>query len=367
MLKFKCDRDVLSEALQTIQRAVSSRPGIPALAGVLMNASGGELTLAATDLEVSARLRLEVQVQQEGVTLVPARLLADMVKSFEAAPVEFEEQGGQARILCSNYEGTVRCLPAEDFPALQDPSGIRVTVKGSELAEGIGQVGRAASRDEARPILTGVLLEVSREGLTMVATDSYRLAMRELTATAEGEGRAIVPERALSEAGRAAASDGGGQAELFLDQSQVAFRMGTLTLGSRLIEGDFPNYRQLLPEQYENRLVAPRAQLIDALRRVGLLARESSPVKLEFNALGVRLSSSSPDLGGAVEVVKAEYEGEDITVAFNPGYLVDGLSASVGERVHLEVRDGLKPAIVKGEGEAFLYLAMPVRLPAPVG
>ena len=366
-MKFKCDRDALSEALQTVQRAVSSRPGIPALAGVFMNATGGELILATTDLEVSARLRVDVQIQQEGVALVPARLLADMVKSFEAAPVEFEEQGGQARILCSNYEGTLRCLPAEDFPALQDPSGIRVTVKAGELAEGITQVARAASRDEARPILTGVLLEISREGLTLVATDSYRLAMRELTATAEGEGKAIVPERALSEVGRAATGDDRGEAELFVDQSQVAFRTGSLTLTSRLIEGEFPNYRQLLPEQYENRLTAPRTKLIDALRRVGLLARESSPVRLEFNALGVRLSSSSPDLGGAVEVVEAQYEGQDLVVAFNPGYLVDGLSAAAGERVQLEVRDGLKPAVVKGEGEAFVYLAMPVRLPAPVG
>ena len=366
-MKFRCDRDAFSEALQTVQRAVSSRPGIPALAGVLLTVSGQELVLATTDLEVSARLRLEVQVHEEGVALVPARLLADMVKSFDQAPVDVEEQGGQARIVCNNYEGTLRCLPAEDFPALQDPSGTRVAVKASELAEGISQVARAASRDEARPILTGVLLEISREGLTLVATDSYRLAVRELTATSGGEAKALVPERALSEVARAAATDEKGEAELFVEHSQVAFRAGTLTLTSRLIEGEFPNYRQLLPDRYENRLVASRSQLIDAVRRVGLLARESSPVKLEFNALGVRLSSSSPDLGGAVESVEATFEGEDLTAAFNPAYLVDGLNAAVGERVRLEVRDGLKPAVIRGDGEAFVYLAMPVRLPAPVG
>ncbi len=366
-MKFRCDRDAFSDALQTVQRAVSSRPGIPALAGVLMNASGDQLVLATTDLEVSVRLSLEVQVQREGVALVPARLLADMVKSFDPAPVDVEAEGGQARIVCNAYEGTIRCLPAEDFPALQEPAGIRVTVKASELAEGIQQVARAASRDEARPILTGVLLEISREGVTMVATDSYRLALREVTATAEGEAKALVPERALAEVGRAASGDEKGEAELFVDQGQVAFKTGLLTLTSRLIEGEFPNYRQLLPERYENRLSAPRTRLIDAVRRVGLLARESSPVKLEFNALGVRLSSSSPDLGGAVEVVEAQFEGEDLTAAFNPSYLVDGLSGAVGERVVLEVRDGLKPAVIKGDGEAFLYLAMPVRLPAPVG
>jgi DNA polymerase-3 subunit beta len=366
-MKFKCDRDDLSDALQLVQRAVSARPGIPALTGVLMNGTGGDLVLATTDLEVSARRRLAVQVQEEGVVLVPARLLADMVKSFDPAPVEFEADGGQARIACNNYQGTLRCLPAEDFPALQDPAGIRVRVSAAELAEGVAQVSRAASKDEARPILTGVLLEVSREGLTMVATDSYRLAVRELTATADEEAKALVPERSMLEAGRAAAGEEKGEAELSIEQGQVAFRVGDLTLTSRLIEGEFPNYRQLLPERYESRLVASRQQMMDAVRRVGLLARESSPVKMEFNALGVRLSSSSPDLGGAVEVVEAKYEGEELVAAFNPAYLLDGLAASVGEQVRIEVRDGLKPAIIKGEADAFVYLVMPVRLPVPVG
>lgn len=363
-MKFRCDRDVLSDALQTVQRAVSSRPGIPALTGVLIRAEDAELVLATTDLEVSAQLRLAAQVHEGGVALVPARLLADMVKSFEQAPVEFDASDGQARIVCSNYEGTVRCLPAEDFPTLQEPSGRRVVVGAGAFAEGVTQVARAASRDEARPILTGVLVEVNREGLTMVATDSYRLALRELPATAEGEARALVPERALSEVGRAAAGDEKAEVELFVEGSSIAARVGSLSLTSRLIEGEFPNYRQLLPEGYDNRLVASRSRLLDAVRRVGLLARESSPVRLEFNALGVRLSSSSPDLGGAIEVVEAQYEGEELTAAFNPGYLADGLTGVTGDRVVIEVRDGLKPAVVRGEESGFVYLAMPVRLPA---
>ena len=201
----------------------------------------------------------------------------------------------------------------------------------------------------------------------MAATDSYRLAVRELAATAEGEAKALVPERALAEVGRAAGGDEKAQAELFVDHSQVAFRTGALTLTSRLIEGEFPPYRSLLPEDYESRLTVSRQQLQDAVRRVGLLARENSPVKLEFNALGVRLSSSSPDLGGAVEVVEAKYEGEDLVAAFNPGYLSDGLGAATGDQVVVEVRDGLKPALVRGDGQQFIYLVMPVKLPAPVG
>jgi DNA polymerase-3 subunit beta len=367
-VKFRCDRDALSEALQIVQRGVSSRPGIPALTGVLVEAGeGGALTLTTTDLEVSARLSIEVQVQDAGIALVPARLLADTVKSLSDAPVEFESDQGQAQIRCAAYEGALRLLPAEDFPGLQPPSGTRVVVEATRFAEAVGQVARAASRDEARPVLTGVLVEVSREGLTLVATDSYRLAVRELIATAEGEAKAIVPERAMAEAGRAAAGIEKGEVELFVDESQVSFRAGKLMLTSRLIEGEFPNYRQLLPEAYENRLTVSRQQFVDAVRRVGLLARDTSPVRMEFNALGVKLSSSSPDLGQAVEAVEAGYEGEEITAAFNATYLADGLAAAAGDTVRLEVRDGLKPGIVRGEGDEFTYLVMPIRLPTPVG
>jgi DNA polymerase-3 subunit beta len=337
------------------------------LTGVLIEAAaGGTLTLTTTDLEVSARLSIDVQVTEVGAALVPARLLADTVKSLSDAPVEFETDQSQARIRCAAYEGALRLLPVEDFPALQPPSGTRIVCEAPRFAEAVGQVARAASRDEARPVLTGVLLEVSREGVTMVATDSYRLAVRDLVATAAGEAKAIVPERACR-SGRAAQALEKGELEVLLDESQISFQAASLMLTSRLIEGEFPNYRQLLPEKYESRLTVSRQQLIDAVRRVGLLARDSSPVRLEFNALGVKLSSSSPDLGQAVEAVEARYEGEDVTAAFNPTYLADGLAAASGESVRLEVRDGLKPGVIKGESDEFTYLVMPVRLPTPVG
>ena len=203
-MKFRCDRDALSEALQTVQRGVSSRPGIPALTGVLIEASSeGALTLTTTDLEVSARLSIDVQVGEPGISLVPARLLADTVKSLSDAPVEFETDQSQARIRCAAYEGSLRLLPAEDFPALQPPSGTRIVAEAPRFAEAVGQVARAASRDEARPVLTGILLEVSREGVTLVATDSYRLAVRDLVATAE---RAGMPVASFVAAGQVGAS-----------------------------------------------------------------------------------------------------------------------------------------------------------------
>ncbi|MDQ3990908.1 MAG: DNA polymerase III subunit beta [Actinomycetota bacterium] len=367
-MKLRCERDVLAEALQTVQRGVSTRPGIPALTGVLMTVGEEGLALTTTDLEVTTEARVPVEVLEEGTTLVPARLLADMVKSLPPDAVDFESDGSQARVACRSFEGTVRCLAAEDFPSMRSPEGVRVTAEARLFAEGVGQVVKAASRDEARPILTGVLVEAGREGLTLAATDSYRLGVRELRATGEGEARALVPERAISEAGRAAAGQDKGDIEILIGDSQATFRAGGLMLTSRLIEGEFPNYRQLIPEPGGNRLSAPRQELLEAVRRVGLLARENSPVRLELNALGVRLLSSSPDLGGAVEAVEARYEGEELTVAFNPSYLGDGLGGIAGERVLVELRDGLKPAVMRGEsGDEFTYLVMPVRLPAPVG
>jgi DNA polymerase-3 subunit beta len=332
-----------------------------------MTAGERGLQLLTTDLEVSTEVRVAVDVREEGSALVPARLMAEMVKSLSPDAVEFESDGAQARVVCRSFEGTLRCLPAEDFPSLREPEGIRVTVESVAFAEAAAQVVKAASRDEARPILTGVLLEVNREGLTMVATDSYRLAIRELRATGDGEARALIPERALSEAGRTAAGEEKGNVAIVLGESQAAFAIGEWRLTSRLIEGEFPNYRQLIPEPGANRLAAPRQQLLEAVRRVGLLARENSPVRMELNRLGARLTSSSPDLGGAVEAVEAEYQGEEITIAFNPNYLGDGLAGAVGERVKIELRDGLKPAVVRGEGDEFTYLVMPIRLPAPVG
>lgn len=367
-MKFRCDRDLLSEALQTVQRGVSTRPGIPALTGVLMTIDAEGLALTTTDLEVTTEVKIPVEATEEGATLVPARLVADMVKSLPADAVDFESDGSRAKVVCRSFEGTLRCLAAEDFPAVRDVDGTSVKVQAQAFAEGVGQVARAASRDEARPVLTGVLMEANREGLVIVATDSYRLAVKELSASADGEAKALVPERALTEAGRAAAGQEKGEVELVIGDAQVVFRVGSLRLTSRLIDGEFPNYRQLLPEPAENKLTAGRQELLEAVRRVGLLARESSPVRFELNVLGVRLTSASPDLGEAVEAVEAKYEGEEITAAFNPGYLGDGLSGAVSDRVSLELRDGLKPALVRGEGDdSFTYLVMPVRLPAPVG
>ena len=301
---------------------------------------------------------------EEGTALVPARLLADTVKCLSDAPVEFESDQSQARIV-RRVRGHAPAAAGRGLPvAAAAERHARRSSRRRGSPRRVGQVARAASRDEARPVLTGVLVEVNREGLTLVATDSYRLAVRELVASGgrrgEGDRPRARPDR--GRAGRAGDREGRDRAR---DRREPGRRssVGALTLTSRLIEGEFPNYRQLLPEPYENRLTVSRQQLLEAVRRVGLLARDTSPVRIEFNALGVQLSSSSPDLGQAVEAVEAQLRGRGHHRGVQPRLPGRRSRAATGDSVQLEVRDGLKPAIVRGESDEFTYLVMPVRLP----
>ncbi len=368
-MKFRADRDDLAEALAAVQRGVSNRPGIPALTGVYIEATeDGGLVLTTTDLEVSTRLNLAVQVEEAGVALIPARLLGEIVKLLPQAVVTFTADGGQASILCQAYEGVVRLLPSEDFPSWQRPDGIILTVPAADFSLAVSQVARAASRDEARPTLTGVLLELSGSELAFAATDSYRLAVRMLPIDGASNSSCIIPNRAIGEMSRVAGDlDAKSNIKLYFGSSQTWFEGGDFTMSTRLIEGQFPNYRQLLPDHYENQLRVNRRDLLAAVHRVGILARENTPLRFEFNALGVRLTSSSPDLGNAIEAIEGTYEGEDMTVAFNPGYFADGLLAVGDDEATIQVRDGLKPGVIRGESADFTYIVMPVRIPAPVG
>jgi DNA polymerase-3 subunit beta len=226
----------------------------------------------------------------------------------------------------------------------------------------VSQVGRAASKDEARPTLTGVLVEVNREGVTLVATDSYRLAVRELTATSAGEAQAIVPERALAEAGRAASQIDKGEIEIFLDQSQVAVRAGGLTMTSRLIEGQFPNYRQLLPEQFEHEVLLPREEALEVVRRVSLMAQRNSPLRLRFADGELTVSAVTQDVGEARESLPAPYTAEPLEIGFNAEFLRDGLDSVDSDTVKFKLISPLRPAVLEGESDDYVYLIMPIRL-----
>ncbi len=363
-MKFRCERDVLVEALGSVGRAVSGRSAtMPVLAGVLAELDGDALRLVGTDLDLTIAVSVTVDPGEPGRAVLPARLLADIVRSLEPGAVAVEIGDDEAQVSSGRSEFSVRSLPVDDFPRLEGPEGDEVELDGAELAGGLSQVVRAASRDDARPILTGVLLAAEGGGLRLVATDSYRLAVRDLPGTealAEGQ-QVLVPGRALSELMRLSGS--AERVRLVLGDREARFALDGIELTTRLIEGEFPNYRQLVPTDYPNELRIGREALLDAVRRVRLMARESTPVRVAQSADGVELSAITQDVGRAHEGLDGEYEGDELTVAFNPEYLVDGLEAIGTSEVRLQTRDALKPAVLRGiDDEDYLYLLMPVRV-----
>jgi DNA polymerase-3 subunit beta len=254
-------------------------------------------------------------------------------------------------------------MAADEFPRFEAPGGEAVTLNAESVATALEQVVKAASGDDSRPILTGVLLAAEDDGLRFVATDSYRLAVRDLPGTAilGRDQTVLVPSRALEVTGRLLGD--ADELTIRLDEREASFKVGDVTVVTRLIEGEFPNYRGLIPTDHPNALVVDRIALIDAVRRVGLLAKDATPVRLAMTGDGLELIAITQDVGQAHETVDATYEGSDLTVAFNPGYLLDGLEVSPGDEVRLETIDSLKPAVIRSVGDdGFLYLLMPVRV-----
>lgn len=362
-MKFRCERDVLVDALATAQRATSTRATLPVLSGLRLSLTGNQLRLTGSDLDLTITTEILVNGETDGVAVVPAKFAVDIVRSLEGGAIEVETDGEDARISGGRSNFRLHTIPADEFPNLVDPQGEQVVLQSADLADGLKQVVRAASTDESRPILTGVLLAAEGQGLRMVSTDSYRLAVRDLpgtTALAEGQ-TVLVPSRALNELARALNDDA--DVTLVLGERDASFSVGDLHLTTRLIEGEFPNYRGLIPSAQPNRLHVDRQGLLDAVRRVRLMARENSPVRLTMSDGLLELRAVTLDVGEASEQIDATYSGDELTVAFNPEYLVDGLEVTPGEQVSLETVDSLKPALIRPIGsEDFLYLLMPVRV-----
>ncbi|MGH2708228.1 MAG: DNA polymerase III subunit beta [Actinomycetota bacterium] len=361
----EADRDVLLEKAQAVLRVVSPRATLPVLGGVRITASGSEVELAGTDLEIFVTVRQECAVQKAGAMVVPGRLFGDVLKSLPSGKVTVEVRGAQIRVEGARAEFSLTALPMGDFPEFADvPEQAHSRVSATDLGKALRQVVRAASSDEARPILTGVLWSFSEGTARLAATDSYRLAVREL-GVKEGpsEGEVIVPSRALSELGRHLAGAGATEATLRMGESQAVCELGAMRLITRLIEGEFPKYRQLIPQGYSSRLAVGRAELLEAVQRVGVVAGANTPVKVHLGE-EVRLTAVEAGVGEAAEVLEnASYVGEPATMAFNPRFLSDGLEVLEGDKVVMEVGEPTRPAILTGDGGAeFLYLVMPVRL-----
>jgi DNA polymerase-3 subunit beta len=371
-VKLRCERDVLVEALTTAGRAVSSRGGATqVLSGVRLEVAGDRLHVAGSDLDLTIEIELTAAATEDGACVLPARLVADIVRALEPGAVTLEAEDDEARIVAGRSQFAVRTFPIGDFPRLPRVGGEGVVIPAGDFSEALRQVVRAASSDDARPMLTGVLMSAEEGGLRLVATDSYRLAVRDLPgATVLSEGQhVLVPARALGELQRLLSAGASGGADrsvtLYVGEFEASFETGPVRLTTRLIEGEFPNYRQLLPATYPNRLSVDKDTLLDAVRRVKLLVKDATtPVRVALRAEGIDLRVVTQEVGQASEDVDAKYEGgPDLTIAFNPSYLMDGIEAIIGTEVILETIDSTKPATVRStENDNYRYLLMPVRV-----
>lgn len=364
-MKFRSEREVLAEALSTAGRAATGRTGtLPVLSGLRLELRDDQLTITGTDLELTIQLTVTVGGDADGGVVVPAKLTSDIVRALPNGKVEFEVDGDDVRITGGRSQFSVRPLALDDYPRVASSDAGSVTLDAATLGAALRQVVRAASHDEARPVLTGVLLAAEDNGLRLVATDSYRLAMRDLPGVSVlgANQKVLVPGRALKELEKLIG--GGPEVVLRLGERDATFEIGTTRLTTRLLEGEFPNYRVLIPNEQPNELTVARESLLESLRRVKIFATGNVPVRLRITADGLELSAVTQDVGNANEELDATATGTDLVIAFNAEYLIDGVEAVGTEMVTLSTRDATRAALVRGVGaEDYLYLLMPVRVP----
>jgi DNA polymerase III subunit beta len=368
IVKLSASASELLAQLQTVSRVASTRSAVQALSGVQVVAEGGTVELRATDMEVGLRVPLQAEVEREGTAVLPGRLTLDVVRSLPGDRVTVELRSAQqdAEIVSGSATFHIRTLRAEDFPPFPDTGGDAVvTVPAAAFVETIGKVARSASRDETRPILTGILVSASGRELRMVATDSYRLSVKEtpLDEALDGAFEANVPARALQELARVAQQAEAETLRATRRSNQIVFEVGGMVLSSRLIEGQFPNYRQLLPESYDHELRMETRELTDVVRRISLLAQKNAPLRLRFAEGELTVSAQTPDVGEASETLPTPFGGESFEIGFNPEFLRDGLESVDAADVILKLISPLRPGLIEaGDGSGFLYLIMPIRL-----
>ncbi len=366
-LKITVARDELVAKLGVVSRAVSSRGTVQVLSGILLSVEAGVLTLAATDMELSLRTTLEAQVEGDGAVVIPGKLLVDLARLLPAAEatLEYRPDEGVAHVTSGTASYRLNTYAAEDFPRLPAVDAQLHAIDREALLETVDRVARSASRDESRPVLTGILVRFEGGKLIMVATDSYRLSVKETAlASAAPELEAIIPARALQELSRLA---GGDTVELGVHENHVVFGTtipggGQAWLTTRRIDGQFPNYRQLLPETFEVELTIARAELGDVVRRVSVMAQRNSPLRLRFAEGELTISAQTQDVGEAKESLPIAYQGEEFVIGFNADFLRDGVDSIRGDDVQVKLINPLRPAILVDPAGDFTYLIMPIRL-----
>ena len=363
-LRATCSRDDLAAALGIVARGLSSRGAVQVLSGILLRAEEGKLTLASTDMEISLRASIDGTVSGDGAVAVPGRLLTDLARLLPDDSVTLTHQEGEGllEVKSGSHLSRLNVYSAEDFPRLPPIEVDLHAIAAPALLATIEKVARAASRDESRPVLTGILVRFEGNRLIMAATDSYRLAVKETELESSGtELDAIIPARALQELARLAA--GADEVRLGVHENHVIFSAGDVWLTSRRIDGQFPNYKQLLPESFEAEVTTPRAPLLEVIRRAGVLAQRNAPLRLRFAEGELSVSAQTQDVGEAHESLPIDYAGEPLEIGFNPDFLRDGLEAVGTETVQLRLINPLRPAVISAPDESFWYLIMPIRLP----
>ena len=368
-MKLTTQRDELVSKLSIVSRAISSRAATQSLSGILATASTAGVTLAATDLEMGLKTDLRAEVGEEGSVLFPGRLLAEVSRSLGEGSVEIESRAAErdVEIRSGSSSFHLRVLSADDFPRFPEQQAEPLMIPAAALAETAELVARAASRDDMRPVLTGVLVSAAGAEMTMVATDSYRLAVKrtELEGGIGGELEANIPARALRELGRILSAEEVEQVAVSLLSNQAVFKAGTIFLNTRLIDGQFPNFQQLLPESYEHDVRLVRAEFLDVTRRVSQLAQRNAPLRLAFAPGELTVAAETPDVGDAEETMPADFEGEPLEIGFNPEFLKEGIESVEGEEVLLRLISPLRPGLLQPVGnDDFRYLVMPIRLNA---
>ncbi len=362
-IKVSVDRDALAAGLQLVSRAASSRGTVQVLGGVGIRAADELLELEATDMELSLRTTVPAAVEGEGVIVVPAKLLGDVVRLLPTGTVTlaYRPEDGVATVESGSYSSRINVFAAEDFPRLPSVDVPLQAVDAAALLDTVQRVSRAASRDESRPVLTGILAQFEGTKLTMAATDSYRMSVKETQLESGGpELEAIIPARALDELGRVAA--GAETVQLGVNDNHVIFGAGNAWLTTRRIDGQFPNVQQLRPESFDVRLELNRPELLDAVRRAGVMAQRNTPLRLRFEEGELTISAQSQDVGETRESLAVGYAGEPLEIGFNAEFLREGLESVAADDVTLELINPLRPGLISAEGDSFWYLIMPIRL-----
>lgn len=378
-MKFRIERDTLADAVAWTARSLPNRPSVPVLAGLLIESSNDGLTLSGFDYETSTRATLPAEVADEGRALVSGRLLAEIVKSLPNKPVDVSLDGTKVSVVCGSARFSLQTMPVEEYPQLPDMPSTSGSVKSEAFATAVSQASAAAGRDEMLPLLTGVRLEMEGSTISLMATDRFRASLRDLEwypEKADISAQALVPARVLSETARSLVS--GGDITIAIASAEAGEGLigfegvvgnGTRRTTTRLLEGDFPRVRQLFQTQAETVAYVDTQTFVDAVKRVALVAERNTPVRLTFSDGLLLLEAGSGDEAQASESIEATINGADISIGFNPSYLLEGLAVMSDPVVHLSFTQHTKPAAIAGVGEvgaepdfAFRYLIMPVRL-----